>query len=200
MKKRLFKKLLLIISGCAASLLIVTGAICFHVISSTRGMIKTPDEAVLFDAECIMVLGAKVRYGEPSLMLRDRLDKGLELHEDNAVPLLMSGDCSGEDYDEVSVMKSYAVENGALEANVSTDPEGYSTFESVTRLKNNFGIEKAIIVTQRYHLPRALYIAKKAGLEAVGVAAEDILYYGHTKRLIREAAAQVKDFLWCLFI
>ncbi len=196
MKKRLFLKICAAVAAVVAATVLMSLYITLH----TKEKILTPDEAVLFEADAIMVLGARVRDTSPSLMLADRLERGIEIHLENGAPLIMSGDCSGKDYNEVEVMKNYAVEKGVKEENILTDPQGYSTFESVTRLKSEFNVQKVIIVSQKYHLPRALYIAEKAGLEAVGVAAEDIVYYGHAKRLVREVIAQTKDFLMCMFI
>ncbi len=201
MKKRLLKKCILIFLIALGVLLGVVCCISYHVTRVTVDNITTLDELIEneYTADAILVLGANVSGNTPSLMLRDRLDKALELHKSTYIPLIMSGDCSGEEYNEVKVMRDYAVDFGIDESAILTDPEGYSTFESIDHLEKGFNTKKVIIVTQRYHLPRALYIAEKKGLEAVGVAAEDIPYYGHTKRLVREYAAQVKDYFLCMF-
>lgn len=201
MKKRLFKKSILILLISLGVLLGVVCCISYHVTRVTIDKITTVDKLVEsgYTADAILVLGAKVNGNTPSLMLRDRLDKALELHKSTYIPLIMSGDCSGEEYNEVRVMKKYATDLGIDESIILTDPEGYSTFESIDHLEKGFGVEKVVIITQRYHLPRALYIAEKKGLEAVGVAAEDISYFGHAKRLVREHIAQVKDYFLCMF-
>jgi vancomycin permeability regulator SanA len=107
--------------------------------------------------------------------------------------LLMSGDRTDEYYDEVRVMTAYAVDAGVPEGSVVQDPEGYSTYESMYRAAKVYGVRKMVIVTQRYHLYRALYIARELGIEAYGVAAEDIRYSGQTKRDVREILARCKD-------
>jgi len=195
MKKRLFIKIILalVILG------ILSVAFCLgisaYVVKSVEDKVVEKSE---LEADCIVVLGAKVRDGEPSLMLRDRLDRAIEVHFETGIVLLMSGDFSSEDYNEVEVMKNYALSQGVPEESILTDPEGYSTLETITRLKN-YGFDSAIVVTQRYHIYRALYICKKTNVEAIGIPAEDISYYGETYRLIREHIARTKDFLYTLF-
>jgi vancomycin permeability regulator SanA len=128
-------------------------------------------------------------------MLHDRLRRGVELYEAGAAPkLLMTGDHGRKNYDEVDVMKSFAVDAGIASENVFMDHAGFSTYESMYRAKEIFQAKKVIIVTQQYHLYRAIYIAESLGLEAYGVAADYRSYYGQTKRDIREVLARVKDF------
>lgn len=151
-------------------------------------------------ADCILVLGCGVRpTGEPSLMLRDRLDMGLTLYEAGAAPkLLMSGDHGRQEYDEVNAMKDYAMEAGVPSEDVFMDHAGFSTYESMYRARDVFCAEKVIIVSQQYHLYRAVYDARALGLEAYGVAAEDVAYLGQTLRDVREILARNKDFFYCL--
>lgn len=196
MKKKLFKIFITLAILSLAAIITALG-ISHYVVSSTEDKIQSSANG--FEADCITVLGAKVRDGQPSLMLRDRLDKAIEVHFETGIPLLMSGDCSSEEYDEVSVMKEYAILQGVDAESIFTDPEGYSTLESVTRLET-FGFDSAIIVTQKYHLHRALFLCERADVNAIGIPAEDISYYGETYRLIREIIARSKDFLFSLFI
>lgn len=167
----------------------------FHVISSTVDYIVTIDEAE--EADCILVLGAGVwADNQPSPMLRDRLEKSVELFDQNAASyLVMSGDHGREDYDEVTVMKTFAMDHGIDSNLIYMDHAGFSTYESMYRVKHIFGAEKIIIVTQRYHLYRAIYIARAMRLDAVGVATKDITYSGQNRREIREILARAKDVL-----
>jgi vancomycin permeability regulator SanA len=142
-----------------------------------------------------MVLGAGIKNNKPSLMLRDRLECAIELYFQNGVPLLMSGDHSTEDYNEVGVMKAYAEEQGVPSEDILLDPEGYSTYESIFNALKNHGVEKIVIVTQEYHLYRALYIAKALGIEAYGVHADLRTYRGQVYRDVREHFARFKDFI-----
>ena len=143
------------------------------------------------------MLGCRVHEdGSPSLMLADRLEKGIELYESGAsARLLMSGDHGRSEYDEVNTMKAFAVEQGVPSEAVFMDHAGFSTYDSIYRAKDVFQAEKIIVVSQEYHLSRALYIAERLGLDAYGVAAADISYQGATYRSLREAAARGKDFL-----
>ena len=168
--------------------------------SSARAYILQPDE-VEETFDCILVLGCGVRpSGEPSLMLQDRLDMGLQLFEAGASPkLLMSGDHSSRDYDEVNAMKAYAMDRGVDSEAVFMDHAGFSTYESMYRARDIFCAGKIVIVSQRYHLYRAIYNARALGLDAWGVAAEDVQYLGQFMRDIREILARNKDFFWCLF-
>lgn len=176
-------------------------AINGYVICSTRGQILSPEEAASYEADCILVLGCLVKEdGSPSTMLRDRLQRGVALYQAGAAPkLLMSGDHGTADYDEVNVMKQFAVAAGIDSADVFMDHAGFSTYESMYRAKEVFGVKKVIIVTQKYHLYRALYIAEQLGLEAVGVAADYDNYAGQTYREMREILARNKDFLTGIF-
>ena len=167
-----------------------------------KANILTPDEAsALEDVDCIIVLGCHVKAdGSLSKMLRDRLIRGVELYKAGAAPkLLMSGDHGRVDYDEVAAMKGYATDNGVPSKDVFMDHAGFSTYETVWRAKKIFGADKVIIVTQEYHLYRALYIADKLGIEAYGVSADLNTYGGQYIRDFREILARNKDFAMCIF-
>lgn len=168
-----------------------------HVKSSVKGRIVTPDEATSMDADCILVLGAGVRdNGRPSPMLVDRLLQGIELYNNGfSDRLLMSGDHGRKEYDEVNVMKQFAIDRGGIASeHVFMDHAGFSTYESLYRARDIFETKKIIIVTQKYHIYRALYIADKLGLEAYGVASDPRRYAGQNIRDLREIAARVKDY------
>lgn len=201
MKKRRVWKLLkwLIALGLILALLLL--GVNFYVRGSAKSRIITPAQAAGGDYDCILVLGCQVRPdGSPSLMLRDRLDRGLELYGAGAAPkLLMSGDHGQTEYDEVNVMKQYAVDAGADSSDVFMDHAGFSTYESLYRARDVFQAKRVLIVTQEYHLYRALYIARALGLEADGVSAEGEQYAGQTVRELREIAARVKDAVKCVF-
>ena len=159
--------------------------------------ILTAEQAAELDGiDCIIVLGCQVRAdGTPSDMLRDRLTRGIELYTLGAAPkLLMSGDHGRVEYDEVGTMKQYAIDAGIPSADIFKDHAGFSTYETVYRAKEVFAARRVIIVTQEYHLYRALYIAEKLGLEAYGVASDYHTYVGQSMREGREILARCKDF------
>lgn len=156
--------------------------------------------ATLSDVDCILVLGCKVNGTAPSNMLEDRLLCGIALYKNGSAPkLLMSGDHGTTTYDEVNAMKQYAVDAGVPSSDVFMDHAGFSTYESIYRAKEVFGAETIIIVTQKYHLYRALYIAEKLGLNAYGVPSDYRTYTGQTKRDLREILARNKDFFTVMF-
>ena len=173
-----------------------------YVKSAAEERILTAEEAAkLEDVDCIIVLGCQVR-GDGSLsdMLKDRLKRALELYNAGASDrLLMSGDHGQSNYNEVGAMKNFAVENGVPKENVFMDHAGFSTYETVYRAKAVFEAKKVIIVTQEYHLYRALYIAKRLGLEAYGVSSDLNVYAGQSARDFREVFARNKDFIKCIF-
>ena len=156
-----------------------------------------PERLQELDADCILVLGAGVREGgRPSLMLSDRLNTSIYLYESDVCDrMLMSGDHGRIEYDEVNVMKDIAVEAGIPSEHVFMDHAGFSTYDSLYRARYIFQAKRVIIVTQQYHLYRALYIARSLGIEAIGVAAPGENYYGQTYREVREMVARTKDFL-----
>lgn len=194
---KILKRVLICILAVILAALCLVFGLNIYVKLKVKGDILTVEEsAKLKDVDCIMVLGAAVKNGDtPSAMLSDRLDRGIEVYNaGSASRMLMSGDRDDQYYDEVSVMTAYAVEHGVAPEDIMEDPKGYSTYDSMYRAKNVYGVDKMIIVTQRYHLYRALYIANELGIEAYGVAAEDIRYNNQLKRDIREILAIDKDF------
>lgn len=195
----------IIISKAIISLIILsillTIFINIHVKSSTEDMIISAEESLDKDADCILVLGAGVRRdGSPSPMLEDRILTGMDLYNKEVSDrLIMSGDHSTKEYDEVNVMKKYAIEKGIPSEHIFMDHAGISTYDSIYRAKEIFEADKIIIVTQKYHLYRALYTARSLGIEAYGVSADIRVYAGQDLREIREKAARVKDFFMAIF-
>lgn len=168
-----------------------------YVKSVGNQMILAPESATeLKNVDCILVLGCGVRdNGTPSDMLRDRLDRSLELYFLGVAPkLLMSGDHGRIEYDEVNIMKQYAIDKGVPSEDIFMDHAGFSTYESIYRAKEIFYADNIVIVTQEYHLYRALYLAKNFGLEAHGVSSDYYIYQGQRMREIREILARNKDF------
>lgn len=174
--------------------LIVAGINIYMIVYSNQYKLTTEEAALLEDVDCIMVLGCGVRDDAPTPLLADRLQRGVEVYKAGAAPkILMSGDHGRTNYDEVNVMKQYALDEGILEADIFMDHAGFSTYESMYRAKEIFGVDKMIIVTQKYHLSRALYIANKLDIEAYGVASDYRTFGGQFPRDCREVLARVKD-------
>lgn len=203
--KRLFSKSAvkaLLLTGFMLVLLGLVGVFCInrHMKLQTQSRILTAQESVDLDVDCILVLGAGIRgNGTPSTILADRLDLAIALYRDGASDrLLMSGDHSRRDYDEVSAMRDYAAERGVNLPHIFLDHAGFSTYESLYRARDIFGAKRILIVTQSYHLYRALYVAEALGLEAYGVASDARTYSRQPYYTLRELAARCKDYLYCI--
>lgn len=195
--KKVIKYIVIVI---AIILIIVLGINFYVKISTKNQIINENDYTKLSDVDCIIVLGAGIWGDKPSPMLEDRLLEGIKLYNNNiSSKIIMSGDHGREEYDEVNIMKNYAIEKGVPSENIFMDHAGFSTYESIYRAKEIFEAKKVIIVTQKYHLYRALYIANQLGIEAYGVGADPRQYVGATYRELREILARDKDFVKCIF-
>lgn len=195
------KKVIIIILSLILLSIVGILTVNFYVVLSTKSRIISIDEAKdLTDVDCILVLGAGVYGNKPRPMLEDRILTGIELYNNGvAKKIIMSGDHGQEDYDEVNVMKSYAIDEGINSSDIFMDHAGFSTYDSIYRLKEIFEVDKVVIVTQEYHLYRALYIAKELEIEAYGVSANLRDYPGQFKREVREILARDKDLVKVIF-
>lgn len=147
-------------------------------------------------AECIVVLGASVLPdGSLSPILQNRVDAAVSLYFQGAAPvIIMSGDGRAENYDEPRAMKNYAVAVGVPESAVYCDPGGYTTYDTMWRVANVYGAQSILVVTQEYHLYRAVYDAKGVGMEAQGVISDEGVYEDQDYYNARECAGRIKDF------
>ena len=184
-------------------LVIILGTVCInlHVKSFVKNEILTVSDVSDIRADCIMVLGAGLwNSTTPSPMLGDRLRRGVELYELGVAPkMIMSGDHGQRNYDEVSVMRNFAINKGVPSSDIFMDHAGFSTYESMYRAKYIFGAKSIVIVTQGFHIERALYIAEKLGLEAYGVTSDLQDYGGIAYNQARDVLARVKDFFMVIF-
>lgn len=199
---RFVKTVLILALVCGIVGGIAVAAINIAVVAAAKKTILTPEKAAeLTDVDCVIVLGCQVKKDTPSDMLYDRIITGVELYRLGVSDVLfMSGDSKSKHYDEVGVMKRVACENGVPETAVDCDGYGLSTYDSIYRAAKLYGYKRIVIVTQEYHLYRAVYIAKKMGLEAYGVSASIRKYHGQFFQDMREAAARVKDFAFALMV
>jgi vancomycin permeability regulator SanA len=149
-------------------------------IHSTEGMIYTIEKAP--SKPIAIVLGAGLRRdGTPTHVLQDRITTAVALYQQGKVmKLLMSGDNSVEHYNEPEAMRRFAVQLGVPEDDIVLDYAGFRTYDTCFRAKHIFNVDDAIIVTQRFHLPRALYLCRELGINAIGVEATGHQY---SKRL-----------------
>ena len=151
------------------------------------------------DYDCIIVLGCGVWGETASPLLSDRLDQAVSLYKAGIAPkILMSGDHGREGYDEVAVMRRYCLERGVPSEDIFLDHAGFSTYETMWRASKVFGVRKAVVVTQKYHLFRALYDAHAFGIEVRGTIATGHSFQSLPLWEARECFARIKDFFWCL--
>ena len=199
-EKNMLKILIIIILILCALIGIMMLSINFYVVNKTKSKIVTEKQAKeLENVDCILVLGAGIWGDKPSPMLEDRLLQGITLYNNQtSSKIIMSGDHGKEEYDEVNVMKDFAIEKGVKSEDIFMDHAGFSTYDSVYRAKEIFKAQKIIIVTQKYHLHRALYVAEKLGIEAYGVTSDPREYRGQVVRELREVLARDKDFFKCI--
>ena len=162
---------------------------------AARPAIKAAD--ALPECQVAIVLGAGLRPdGSPSPTLTDRLETGIELYRAGLVAkLLLSGDHGQHTYDEANAMRRYVLEAGVPKHDVFLDHAGFRTYDTLYRARDVFGVERCIVVTQRFHLARAVYTARVLGLEAWGCAADRRRYAAARRNAVREALARVRAFL-----
>ncbi len=199
--KSIIKRILLVLAVLALVVSLCVLGVNIFVKSSVSDRIVTVEKAKDLNADCIIVLGAGLRPdGNPTWMLEDRIKVGDELYKNHAAPkIIMSGDHGRESYDEVNAMKKYAKHEGVPSKDIFMDHAGFETYDTMYRARDVFGAKKVIIVTQKYHLYRAMYAAKKLGLDAYGVSATKRKYDNKQWiRDMREWLARVKIFGKCI--
>lgn len=173
----------------------------YMLVSGSDRIISQVEAQQLENVDCILVLGAGVYANKyPSPMLEDRLLEGVALYKLNVSDrILMSGDNSKVHYNEVKVMKDFAIKAGVPSEHIFQDHAGFSTYESMYRARDVFAAKKIVVVTQEYHMYRALYIARSLGLDAYGVVSDPRIYAGQAARDFREILARTKDIIYCIF-
>jgi SanA protein len=180
-------------------LLVLCGAV---LLLGINALVYFPGRALVVEAgaarpaDAVMVLGALVfPDGRVSPMLADRLEVALALYEEGAAEkILLSGDHGQVEYDEVNTMRRYLEERGVPPEDIFMDHAGFDTYDSMYRAREVFQAKRLIIVTQGFHLPRALWIGDRLGLEVQGVVADQRAYYNAAYYEAREMAARVKAF------
>ena len=170
-KKKIFLIILiLIILGCFSTLFINL----YMINKAKERIIDIDDVSKINDVDAIVILGCKAYSDGPSLMLSNRLNKGIEVYNVLNSKILLSGDHGTKEYDEVNIMRDYILNSNIKSEDIFLDHAGFNTYDSMYRLKYVFEAKKVIIVTQEYHMYRALYIANSLGIDAYGVVASDI--------------------------
>lgn len=192
------KKILLILVSIMMIGIVTLFGIDLYVRLSTNSKILEGAD-VNGEWNAIIVLGAGINDDKPSPMLKERLDKAIELYKVGVSDkLIMSGDHGRVSHDEVNVMKDYATKEGVPSEDIFMDHAGFSTYDTMYRAKNIFGVKKAIVVTQKYHLYRSIYIGGALDIDTIGVDATKERFSGQLMRDFREILARVKDFFKCI--
>lgn len=180
-----------------------SASVSAYMLASTRGDVHTIAQIKEAGehAQAVLVLGASVYAdGTPSDILADRLEVAADLYLAGAADsVIASGDNRDAHYNESDAMKDYCVKLGVPADAVIVDHAGYDTYASVYRAKYTYGIDDLMIVTQAYHLYRALAIAQGLGMNAQGVPADKGSYDNQMSYSLREVLARDKDFLQTLF-
>ena len=171
-----------------------------NMVAITKSNIYTLDEInqISNDYDCILILGCGITAdGTPTPRLCDRVMAGLEAYNYGCSEIIfVTGDSEDSDYTETVTMKNTLIENAVNNENIICDGYGLSTYESIWRAKNVYGYNKILIVSQKYHLYRAIYIAEQLGLEAVGIDAALDTYSKQPYYSFREYLARVKDMIY----
>ncbi len=190
------KKLIFISAMSSIFLMLVFIGINLYIIKSTKqyiynGLNQLPQK------QAIMVLGAQVWGEELSYVLQDRVLAGLEIYQlGKAKKILLSGDHGSKNYDEVNPMRRAVLAKIPVE-DIFMDHAGFDTYDSMVRAKEVFGVQSLIIVTQKFHINRAVYLARALGIDAVGVGVSEEKYLAELqlKWQIRESISRIKAFL-----
>lgn len=158
-------------------------------------LIRTPEEVEPCRAG--LIFGAyALPDGRPSSALQDRLDTGLKLYQMGKFErFILSGDHGRKQYDEVNTMRRYLEERGVPKEDLFLDHAGFDTYDSLYRARHVFKARELILVTQKFHLPRALYIGEALGLDCQGVEADIHTLQSLRQLQLREVAAKVKAVL-----
>ncbi|MCK4592271.1 YdcF family protein [Candidatus Parcubacteria bacterium] len=193
---RFFKKIF--ITAVVGTIIITFAilAINFYVNSQSKSYIFQ-DTNDLPKAEVVLILGARV-YGQGVMsgMFQDRVETAFDLYEKGKIEkILISGDHGKEDYDEVNTAKDYLLDKGIKSEDIFLDHAGFDTYDSLYRAKEIFEVSSVIVATQNFHLPRAVYIGRKLGMETYGLSADRHLYANIGYNKLREFFSKIKAFL-----
>ncbi len=196
--RRWFPRLFRWAVWAAVATAVLVGGTNGIVMGVANGHIVAQDKAQ--KAEAIIVPGAKVwQNGQPSYMLQDRLDVAYELYAAGVAPkILVSGDHGQAEYDEVNNMRRYLEDRGVPTEDIFMDHAGFDTYDTMYRAGAIFGVKNAVVVTQRYHLYRAVYLGLARGIDVQGVACDRYRSPYQWYFSLREAAARSKDLVQAL--
>lgn len=198
--KNLIFQGLIFMGFLVALIFLFVALINVNVIYNTNNRIFSKEEIsnITDDFDCILILGAGVKMdGSPTPMLRDRLLMGYEVYINNpSIPIVVSGDSENMDYCETKTMQEFLINKSVDKSDIICDGYGLSTYESIWRAKNVYGFNKILIISQKYHLYRAIYIADKLGMVAYGLDSALTDYAKQPLYSVREFFARLKDVIY----
>ncbi|MER5737453.1 ElyC/SanA/YdcF family protein [Streptomyces sp. NPDC002262] len=168
----------------AAAVLALAPATWMH--TAAAGKLRTTADVPAQDVA--VVFGAGLWNGRPTPYLAHRLDTAAELYRTGKVKvLLVTGDNSRTEYDEPGAMRAYLAARGVPDSRVVSDHAGFDTWDSCVRAREVFGVDRAVLVTQDFHVKRAVALCERAGVASYGVGVAEphdaTWYYGTTREL-----------------
>ncbi|MFE4172597.1 vancomycin high temperature exclusion protein [Streptomyces sp. NPDC056909] len=179
--------------GCVLALMPVTW---MHAVADSR--VRTVADVPAGDVA--VVFGAGLRAGRPAPYLAHRLDAAAELYSTGKVKVvLVTGDNSREEYDEPDAMRTYLIERGVPDGRIVSDYAGFDTWDSCVRARKIFGVDRAVLVTQGFHVRRAVALCRAAGVESYGVGVSErrdaTWYYGGIREMFASGKAAAEALL-----
>ena len=185
--------LILGIVGFVSGLLFIV-SINLYIVGSTRGDIHTSLDSVPTQ-QTGLLLGALVHSdGSLSTAVQDRVDTTVELYRDGKISkILVSGDHGQVNYDEVNTIRKHLMAKGVKEEDIFLDHAGFDTYDSVYRARDVFQVKSIVIISQAFHLPRAVFVAKALDVDAVGYVADKQDYPQRKRNTVREWLARIKS-------
>ncbi len=166
----------------------------FAMVQGTRTQVQQVEE-VATPVDAVLVLGASVQWLQLSPILQDRVETAIQMYQRGKTKkIIISWDNGKKYYNEVDAMYSYCVNRGIPAKDIIVDMYGYSTYESIIHVRTLPGINTVGVVTQNFHLPRALFIAQSIGIQAIGIVSDRASYYNSQKYELRESFARIKAF------
>lgn len=167
----------------------------FYVKSTTKAFIYISAKEIP-KHEVGIIFGAGINGDQPSTYLQDRLDAGILLYKTKKIDkILLSGDNGRDEYDELTVMKKYCFDNGVDTTKIFVDYAGFDTYSTMYRAREIFKVDQAILITQEYHLNRAIYLGNQLGVKSIGFSANKMLYGNYSYVRFREFFSIFKSVL-----
>lgn len=180
---------------------IILFLITIVIIRVTNNIVKSKTENVIYTqindvpkTKVAIIFGAGINRDKPSRYLKDRLDAGIALYKNNKVDkILLSGDNGRDEHDELTVMKLYCYKNGVDTNKIYVDYAGFDSYSTMYRAKHIFKVDTAILVSQKYHLNRCVYLGNQLGVKSYGYSANRGVYQGYRYYSFREKLSITKS-------